>query len=149
MAGPMPESPSKTGPAETPRPNSHCFVCGPDNDIGLHLSFQLEGDICRTRFTPDRRHQGYDGWLHGGILGAVLDDVMANWFYLRGVKAVTGRLEIRYRSPVPIGARVEVESRLIERRGRIGRLACRAVNEAGEVVAEGTGTYLIAERTGG
>ena len=141
----MPDSPSKSKPPQDSRPNSHCFVCGPDNAIGLRLSFRLEDDFCRTQFVPDDRHQGYDGWLHGGILSAVLDDVMANWFYLRGVKAVTGRMEVRFRAPVPIGTRLEAEAWLAERRGRMGRLQSRVVGESGEVVAEGTGTYLLDE----
>jgi acyl-coenzyme A thioesterase PaaI-like protein len=144
----MPDIPSKADPPEDSRPNTHCFVCGPDNAFGLHLSFRIENDHCHTEFIPDERHQGYDGWLHGGILGAVLDDVMANWFYLRGIKAVTGRMEIRYRSPVPIGMRLEAESWLAERRGRMGKLNCKAVNDSGKVIAEGTGTYLLDEGSG-
>ncbi|MFQ5912953.1 MAG: PaaI family thioesterase [Nitrospinota bacterium] len=141
----MAESPSETVPSRDCRPNSHCFVCGLNNAIGLHLSFQLEENVCRTQFVPDDRHQGYDGWLHGGILGAVLDDVMANWFYLRGMKAVTGKMEVRYRAPVPIGVNLEAESWVVERRGRIARLQCKAVKDSGEVVAEATGTYLLVE----
>ena len=144
----MPESPVEPGRPESPaRPNTHCFVCGPRNAFGLRLTFRLEEEenICRTTFVPDERHQGYDGWLHGGILGAVLDDVMANWYFLRGVKAVTGRMEVRYRSPVPIGDSLEFESWLADRKGPVARLQCKATNQSGEVVAEASGAYRIVE----
>ncbi len=145
----MPDSPIKPQSSSDSKPNTHCFVCGPDNAIGLRLSFQLEGDFCRTEFVPDVRHQGYDGWLHGGILAAVLDDVMANWFYMRGIKAVTGKMEIRYRAPVPIGSHLKAESWLTERRGGLGMLRCKAVNGSGDVLAEATGTYRIMESNKG
>ena len=40
--------------------------------------------------------------LHGGILYSLLDDVMANWSFLRGQRAHTARCEIRYRDVVPM-----------------------------------------------
>jgi hypothetical protein len=55
-----------------------CFVCGPENNLGLKLVFRLEGDVCRSEFTPSDMHCGYDGVTHGGIIFSVLDDVMAN-----------------------------------------------------------------------
>ena len=72
-----------------------------------------QAELKNHEHVGDERHQGYDGWLHGGILGAILDDVMANWYFLRGVKAVTGRMEVRYRSPVPIGESLRFESWLV------------------------------------
>ena len=132
------------------RPNTHCFVCGPHNAFGLRLTFRLEEDekICRAAFVPDERHQGYDGWLHGGILGAILDDVMANWYFLRGVKAVTGRMEVRYRSPVPIGESLRFESWLVDRKGPLARLQSKAMMSSGEVAAEASGAYRIVEDGG-
>lgn len=131
------------------RPNSHCFVCGPNNAVGLRLTFRLEDDFCRSTFTPDEHCQGYDGWLHGGIMGAVLDDVMANWFFLRGDKAITGRIEIRYRSPVPIGQELSLESWLLGRKGGVARLECKAASVSGEILAEASGTYRLVGKLAG
>ena len=38
---------------------NHCFVCGPNNPIGLKLTFSLDGDQCVSEFTPDAVHCGY------------------------------------------------------------------------------------------
>ena len=58
---------------------NNCFVCGPKNPIGLHLSFTIDDDdICRSQFTPAENHCGYDSLTHGGIIFSALDDVMAN-----------------------------------------------------------------------
>ena len=57
---------------------NECFVCGPDNPIGLHLVFRLEDGACVSEFTPGRDHVGYPGVVHGGMIYSALDDVMAN-----------------------------------------------------------------------
>ena len=59
----------------------HCFVCGPDNPIGLKLDFTVEGERCHGEFTSAAEHAGFDGVTHGGIVFSVLDDAMANWFF--------------------------------------------------------------------
>ena len=57
------------------QPNSSmCFVCGIDNPIGLHLSFYTDDEgRCIARFRPRPEHQGYPGYLHDGIISALLD----------------------------------------------------------------------------
>ena len=72
---------------------NRCFVCGPSNPIGLHLEFRIEDDICRSEFTPGRNHCGYDDVTHGGIVFSILDDVMANWLFLKGLKAYTAKCD--------------------------------------------------------
>ena len=95
-----------------------CFVCGPGNSSGLNIRFRLEDEVCRAEYTPIDQYVGYDGVVHGGILFALLDDVMANWLYLRGEVCFTAKAEIRYRRPVLVGETLSLEGRLLERRGR-------------------------------
>ena len=38
-----------------------CFACGRLNEAGLHLDFDVSRDRAETSFTPERRHEGYDG----------------------------------------------------------------------------------------
>ena len=130
--------------AEPPAGANKCFVCGPDNPIGLHLTFRLEDGACVSEFTPGENHQGYPGVIHGGMLYAVLDDVMANWLYLRGARAYTAKCEIRYRRPVREGDRLELvglqkarKRKLVEMEG----IARRASD--GEVVAIANATFVV------
>lgn len=123
---------------------NRCFVCGPDNPQGLQLSYRLDGEICRASFTPAPHHGGYDGQTHGGILFSVLDDVMANWFFLRGERAHTARCAIRYREPVPTGTPLQLEGRLLRRKGRLAVLEGRALRAAdGVLVADAEGTFML------
>lgn len=131
--------------SERGRPDGNrCFVCGPDNPDGLQLEFRLDGDICRSRFTPGPNHCGYDDQTHGGILFSVLDDVMANWLFLRGIRAHTAKGEIRYREPVALGTSLELSGQLVKRKGRLAILEAIATRaDDGATVAEAQGTFMV------
>ena len=122
--------PMKNEVADLRDPANHCFVCGPSNPGGLQVRFRLEkGDgelICRAEFTPGPTHVGYSDMLHGGILYSLLDDVMANWGFLQGLRAHTARCEIRYRDAVPMGVGLKPEGRLLRRRGRMMEMEGKA-----------------------
>jgi acyl-coenzyme A thioesterase PaaI-like protein len=121
-----------------------CFVCGSANPMGLRVSFRLEGEICRAEFTPEPHHQGYDGVTHGGIIYSLLDDVMANCLFLRGIRAYTAKCAIRYRDPVPVGTPLRLEGREMKRKGRFIILEGRALRaEGGGVAAEAESTFLL------
>ena len=98
---------------------NHCFVCGPDNPVGLRIAFRMDGALCRGSFTPGPNHAGFEHTTHGGILFSALDDVMANWLYLQGARGFTAKCEIRYRKPLPVGETIELECVLKQRKGRL------------------------------
>ena len=123
---------------------NRCFVCGPGNPHGLRVRFRLDGEVCRAEFTPNDACVGYEGVTHGGILFSLLDDVMANWVYLRGQRCTTARADIRYRQPLPVGVRIDLEGRLLRRRGRVVMLEGKALrHDDGTVVAEAAGSFVV------
>jgi len=127
------------------RPDANaCFVCGPDNPQGLRVAFRLDGDVCRAAFTPGPWHAGYDNQSHGGIIYSLLDDVMANWLFMRGERAHTAKSEIRYRQPVPLGTALSLEGWLVKRKGRLAVLRGEARREDdGQLVAEAEATFMV------
>lgn len=127
-----------------PNAANRCFVCGPENPIGLHLNFRLEDGACVSEFTPGENHQGYPGVIHGGMIYAVLDDVMANWLYLRGARAYTARCEIRYRRPAREGETLLLVGRQAARKRRLVEMEGTARRASdGEVVATATATFVV------
>ena len=98
--------------------DSWCFVCGEANPAGLRTRWTLEGGVARTRFRAERRHQGWQGIVHGGILSSLLDEAMAKCLRLQGVDALTGRIDVRFRMPVPTGVTILAEARIVADRGR-------------------------------
>ncbi len=128
------------------RDGSSCFVCGPDNPDGMQLQFFLEGDVCCGDFTPAPHMIGYDNLVHGGIIFAVLDDAMANWLFLKGVRAHTAKCEIRYREPVHLGCTLRLETTATAVKRRMVTMEGRAIRiDDGKVVAETTAAFMIVE----
>jgi acyl-coenzyme A thioesterase PaaI-like protein len=127
------------------RPDANqCFVCGPDNPLGLRLGFRLDGDVCRAVFRPGPFHCGFDNLVHGGIVFSALDDVMANRLFLKGLRGHTARVEIRYREPVEPGEELLLEGRLVKRKGRLAVLTGTATRVADNiVVAEAEGIFMV------
>ena len=125
--------------------SNQCFVWGPGNPIGLGVTFELDGDVCRGEFTPRPEHMGYDQVTHGGIVFSLLDDVMANWVWLRGERCFTARAEIRYRSELPVGTPIRLEGRCLKRKGRLAQMEGRLIRKSDDyVVAEASGAFMIA-----
>src|SRR5207245_8937905 len=54
-----------------------CFVCGDSNPIGLKLRLETDGRIVQTQFVPGSELVGFKQTMHGGIVGTLLDEVMA------------------------------------------------------------------------
>jgi uncharacterized protein (TIGR00369 family) len=128
----------------SPDDGNRCFVCGPDNPTGLQVEFRMDNDLCKAEFTPPESYCGYDGVTHGGIVFSLLDDVMANWLYLQGERALTARCELRFRAPAPTGEKLLLEGELIKRKGRHASLAGRAfLADSGKLVAEATATFMV------
>ncbi len=122
---------------------NRCFVCGPGNSKGLNLVFRIEDGVCLSEFTPDELHCGWDGVTHGGIVFSVLDDVMANWIFVQGIRAYTAKCDIRYKGQLPTGTTVRLEGRCIKRRGRLIVMEGRMIRtDTDELVAETLASFM-------
>ena len=131
--------------ATRPRDDAdHCFVCGEENPLGLKVRFWMDGEICRGEFTPGRDHCGFDGITHGGIVFSLLDDVMANWLFLKGVRCYTAKCEIRFTNSLPTGKRVLLESRVLRQKRNLVVMEGRAIQAAnGNTVATCQASFMI------
>ncbi len=118
-----------------------CFACGPRNECGLRLRFERNGDTVTTSCTTSDRHQGFPGVLHGGVVSALLDEVMSRVSVVEGRWSSTARIEVRFRRPIPIGAAVKAVARKTgERRGFV-EVEARILLPDGSVAAEAAGTF--------
>ena len=117
----------------------HCFVCGVENPVGLHLSFYETGPgEVSVDFTPPENYQGYTGILHGGIVASILDEA-AGRTLLGGVPPrflFTAKLEVKYRKNVPVGEPLKIIGRAGRDRGRMAEAWSAIYNQAGDLLAE-------------
>ncbi len=122
-----------------------CFACGRANPVGLGIDrFRVEGDAVLADYHPAPDHRGLASRLHGGLVATALDEIMV-WagILLAGVMSVTGTMDLRYRSPVPIDHPLDLVGRVTERRGR--RLLLAGELRTDTVHASASGLYLVTE----
>jgi uncharacterized protein (TIGR00369 family) len=125
--------------------NQWCFACGRENPIGLHLEFTKDGDKYVTAFTAGPEHQSYNGVVHGGILSTLLDEAMARYITEQDVKAVTARLDIRYRQATPIGQPLTIAGWVVGKKRNMYEMAGEIRLADGTVTAEGKGMIAVIE----
>ncbi len=135
-----------------------CFVCGPENPIGLRLEFELDRKNLRatSRVTFKPEHQGWDGVVHGGIIAAVLDDVMAYAIMTTDNLAITTRLSLTYRKPVLVGEIMYLEGVIVKlgtrtavTHGVLFSLVNDGNGEKRMVKCKSEGTYFLDHPMGG
>ena len=125
----------------------NCFACGTLNLDGLRLVHHVEPGRSWTELTVDRRFEGWEGIVHGGIVSTILDEVMAwalvgsdNW-------GVTARLSVEFRRPVEVGTSIRADGWITRDRRRIIETAGRITDvTTGDELATATGTYVAADQ---
>lgn len=91
--------------------HSRCLLCGDLNPRSLKLLFSpLEDGSVDARLTVDAELQGYDGFLHGGVIASFLDAAMTHCLFHQGIQALTGDLHVRFVKPVPIGVTLDIRA---------------------------------------
>ncbi len=137
----------------TPDPLNGCFVCGGANPGGMHLVFETkndERDESRQRivgrFSVGAQYQGGEGFLHGGIIATLLDEVMSKVSRLSDVRTVTAELHVEYLKPIRVGEALVVEGFNARREGRQLYHEGEIRNAAGELLARGQGRFVIVDR---
>jgi acyl-coenzyme A thioesterase PaaI-like protein len=122
----------------------YCYACGDLNPIGLHLEFEMDGEWAVAKFVAQRDHQGYPGYVHGGIVSALLDEAMGWATYGRGVWALTGKLETRFRGIVPTNELLTVRGCITKDRGRTLEVVAELLDNDGKVLADSKGLMFRA-----
>lgn len=133
-------------PPIPPHHDPSCWGCG-TSPIGLpSLGFRPRISDDRRSLAGslafDERHQAGPGLVHGGLVAAALDEaagLLATHFRF---PSVTARLSVRYRRPVPINSELALVARVASERGRRTEVAAELRGEAGETLADATGSFL-------
>ena len=119
-----------------------CFGCSTLNPIGLKLKFTMEGDICRSTFTAGPEHQGWTGYVHGGIIASLLDEVMAQWIWLKDIPAMTAEMTTRFSRAVPVNVPLTLESRNAGGKGKLFLMEGAIILPDGSVPCRATAKFL-------
>lgn len=120
-----------------------CFGCGLDNPIGLRVRYYTEGEQVVAEFTPQPGHEGFPGYVHGGILYTLLDEVLSRTACLGGRWSRTGKMDVRYRALAPLGERYVARAWVARWRGRSVAAAGEVRGADGRLVAEARGLFFL------
>ncbi len=125
--------------------SGQCFGCGPQNPEGLHLRFAIDAvaHMAEATVRLDERYQGAPGYVHGGIIGTLLDEAMSKLNRPLGLLAMTRHMAVDYLRPVPIHAELLVRGRHLRREGRKLFHAAELLDGGGTVLARCEGLWIV------
>jgi acyl-coenzyme A thioesterase PaaI-like protein len=92
-------------------------------------------------FAFDEQHQAAPGLVHGGLVGAALDEacgLLATWYRF---PSVTARFSIRFLRPVHINRPLAISARLADDRGRRLEIAGE-LRDRDELLADAKGSFV-------
>src|SRR5690348_8821136 len=128
-----------------PDPANPCFGCGGANARGMRLVFEADESKQRIigQFRLGPEYQGATGFIHGGIIATVLDEVMSKVSRFSNVRAVTAELTVQYLRPVRVSEDLQVEGFATRRDGRDLYHEGQIRNASGVLLARGRGRFVI------
>jgi uncharacterized protein (TIGR00369 family) len=122
----------------------HCFVCGELNERGLRTSIYATTGLAWTELTLGPDLVGWSDKAHGGILAALLDELMGWALFEHDCWGVTAELTVRYLRPVDVSQRLRIEGEVVEATRRLFRTRGRIIGEDGSLLATAEARYVAA-----
>jgi uncharacterized protein (TIGR00369 family) len=128
-------------------PAALCFGCGADNPQGLHLHFDIDSAdpaniTAAATVNLSSLHQGPPGYIHGGIIATLMDEVMSKLNRPLNLIAMTRHLAVDYLRPAPLGIPLALVGHHISRQGRKIHHAAELRHPDGTILAQAKGFFL-------
>lgn len=119
-----------------------CFGCGEQNPIGLRLKFHRVDGAVQAEFAPKPVHEGYAAMMHGGIVSTLLDEAMSWAVIDHGHLAVTAKMEVEFKRPVPVTEPLVVIGRVARDRRRLVEASGELRSASGELLASASAVFM-------
>jgi uncharacterized protein (TIGR00369 family) len=121
----------------------HCFVCGELNERGLRAVIFARTGTAWTELTLGPDFVGWSDKAHGGILAALLDELMGWALFEHDCWGVTAEMTVRYLRPVDVTRPLRIEGEVVEAGRRLFRTRGRILDD-GELMATAEARYVAA-----
>ena len=123
-----------------------CFICGSENPKGLGIRWHVvEDGSITTEVTLKLSEQGPPGHAHGGVLAAILDEIMGTAAWRAGYMVMAANLNIDFRLPVPLGVPLSVKGMVTgQERRKVYTLAHIRLPD-GQIATVGKGLFVEAK----
>ena len=119
-------------------------MCGIDNPQSFGLKFEpVAENTVSTSFKGSDVLQGYTGYLHGGVITALLDCSMVHCLFHQGIVAVTTDLNVKFRKRIRYDDALEITGELKSSKYGLYKLSS-SITCDGEVLAEADARFFEA-----
>ena len=122
-----------------------CAVCGMSNNLSLRAKFyEVENELMVGVVTGRDVHQSYPNRMHGGLISALLDEVIGRAINIPEPEAfgVTTELNVKFKKPVPLNEELKVVGKLTKNTRLVFQAAGFIEDSTGNILATGTATYV-------
>ena len=133
---------------------NHCYGCGTENSLGMHLKSHWDGEVSRCMYTPKpEQSAGSTKFVYGGTIASLIDchsvgTAMAAFYQSEGrevgegqqIWCVTAKLTVNFLKPTPIDRQVELVASIAEMGEKKAIVKCTIYSDGittveGEVIA--------------
>ncbi|MBE7081903.1 MAG: PaaI family thioesterase [Clostridiales bacterium] len=125
--------------------SKNCMICGMENPFSLKAPFYIldDGSVASI-VTFKSIHQSYPDRTHGGMVSALLDELMgrALWVVEPEMFGVTTTLNITYRKPTPLDTPVKARAYLTFNSSRGMVAKGQVFDMVGNLLVEGSAKYF-------
>ena len=121
-----------------------CVVSGQASPVGMNAKLWREGDEAVLEVTLGPAFEGAPGRAHGGVVAALIDELMGLALTMADTLAFTGNLSVTYRAPTPIGVMVSGRAHLGDREGRKITIVAQ-LHHGDTLLAEAQGLFIGVE----
>ena len=125
--------------------SGQCLVCGVNNPFSLRTRFyELENGMLAGVTVPHWEHQSYPQRVHGGMISALLDEVIGRAINITEPEtwAVTTNLEVKFIKPVPYDVQLIALAKITQVNRKLFSGEAELILPSGEVAAVGKGKYF-------
>ena len=125
--------------------NHNCFACSPQNPYGLQMQFYASSDTVFSRLRIPDHLGGWNNVVHGGVVSAMLDEVMS-WaaMYLLKQFVLTKSMQVDFIKPVPLGEDIRVEGRVLQaQKKRDVLMQGTLYSGEGKICAKSEGVFVL------
>lgn len=122
-----------------------CVVCGTQNALSLGAKFyHVERDLMVGVVTARDEHQSYPHRMHGGMISALLDEVIGRAINVTEPDAfgVTMELNVKFKKPVPLNEEIKAVGKVTKDTRRIFQADGFIEDKDGNILAIATATYM-------
>lgn len=118
------------------------FLANFKKEQNLDLQYDSEENQFLVHFFPELSVEGPPGHVHGGYIATMMDEAMGACAWLSGETVLAAKLEVSYRSSVPLNQQHIVKAQITRKEKRRIYIKAELSNAENKLLCKGTGIFI-------